>query len=204
MKCQWMKIWLNKVWDTRKVLTNLFLMLNGHTCHRFVAWIWANESHPNRFIQLRTSVCKAPQTAKEGNQMSPVAALGQAMWMSQCVTLLHLAARDSSESRFWFSGGIHFTMLNTWLLTLSSTDLSPLPCISRVRMVRNRFAGQNRLFLIAFNWQKPSGSMPETGSGIRFGQTIDCLLCELVILISECAEIHKGEFSGFWWFLLVA
>ena len=71
-----MKNWLNKVWDTRKVLTNLFLMLNGHTCHRFVAWIWANESHPDRFIQLRTSVCKAPQTAKEGNQNVPRCSAG--------------------------------------------------------------------------------------------------------------------------------
>ena len=32
--------------------------------------------------------------------MSPVAALGQAMWMSQRVTLLHLTARDSSEKPF--------------------------------------------------------------------------------------------------------
>ena len=35
--------------------------------------------------------------------------------------------------------------------------------------------------------------MLETGSAIRFGLTIDCLLCELVILISECAEIIRDS-----------
>ena len=121
MKCQWMKIWSNKVWDTRKVATNWFLMLEGHTCHRFVAWIWANESHPDRFIQLRTSVCKAPQTAKEGNQNVPRCSTAATHFSTLKhssdvnVSMCH-TSRDSSESRFWFSSGVHFTMLNHILI----------------------------------------------------------------------------------------
>ena len=258
MKCQWMKIWLNKVWDTRKVLTNFFLMLNGHTCHRFVAWIWANESHPDRFIQLRTSVCKAPQTAKEGNQNVPVAALRphtSPHWNS--FTLKHSSDVNVSmchTSAFGcqrFSGGIHFTMLNhilihferfhdiaenirkregaiatcsdtlttasfpqsysksktesqqlgtcqTWLLTLSSTDLSPLPCISRAR---NGFAGQKLSCRSgpAACWKQA------LGFGLGKRSLAWCVSWwSWFQSVQRFSEIHKGEFSGFWWFLLVA
>ena len=65
--------------------------------------------------------------------------------------------------------------------------LSPLPCISRVR---NRFAGQKRLFL-TFNWQK--GQKQHAGN--RFWDSVwandRCVLGELVIMISDCAEIRK-------------
>ena len=103
-RCQWMKNWLNKVWDTDKVVTNL-LMLKGHTCHRFATWIWANESHPHRFARFRTAVYKAPQTAKDGNKTLPHCSAGvttllhieiashwstQGMWMSRCALLLQI------------------------------------------------------------------------------------------------------------------
>ena len=78
--------------------------------------------------------------------------------------------------------------------------LSPLPCISRVR---NRFAGQKRLFL-TFNWQK--GQKQHAGN--RFWDSVwandRCVLGELVIMISDCAEIRKRRVFRVLMVLLVA